>query len=216
MSADRVVASSLGFMAPDESRSEEYRFLDKWLSAGSRLLDVGAGAGGLVGHAANRGVLAKGLDGDPQNVNRAEDRGLDVVCADAFEPDLGDEQFDIVTMIHFIEHFSPPDAARLLKLYAGMLVPGGRLLLMTPNFADWHVASHLFWLDPTHVRPYPAPLLHDMVRQQQLVVEHNSTDTLVDLGRRRRILRPLGRLRFGREFERLNLTVVARRPSFAA
>jgi hypothetical protein len=37
-------------------------------------------------------------------------------------------------------------------------------LLVTPNPADLTIMSEIFWLDPTHVRPYPTPLLEKMLR----------------------------------------------------
>jgi hypothetical protein len=39
------------------------------------------------------------------------------------------------------------------------LAPGGRLLIRTPNWASGQVQGGWFWLDHTHQRPYPAPLL---------------------------------------------------------
>jgi hypothetical protein len=117
-----------------------------------------------------------------------------------------------VTLIHLIEHFAPQQASELLAASAQRLAPGGRLIIVTPNYADWSVASQIFWLDPTHVRPYPLLLLTQYLSANGLNVIHSSTRQLVRLGVRRALARPLGRMRFGKEFERMNLVVVAERP----
>jgi len=204
---------SLAFMADDEARAEMYAYIRSWLPRTGSFLDVGCGAGALVAEALGQGLRARGFDQDPQNVETARSAGLDVVVGDVFAPPYDDaELFDSITMVHFVEHFVPEDVATMLGAYARRLRRGGRLLVMTPNFADWTVASHIFWLDRTHVRPYPGLLLRQMLEEQGLTVIHTSTERLVRFGLRRNLLRPLGRLRFGREFERLNLVVVAERP----
>lgn len=203
----------LEFMANVESRTAMYRFLCRFVQPNDKLLDVGCGEGDFVTFASRAGAQAQGLDADPGNVQRAQARGLDVQCLDAFAPELQGQSFDVVSMIHLIEHFEPTAASSLVALYASTLSPGGRLILVTPNYADWSVASHIFWLDPTHRRPYPGPLLCSLAQAAGLRMTHCSTQRLVKVGRRQRLAYPLGRLRFGREFERMNLVVVAERPT---
>ena len=41
---------------------------------------------------------------------------------------------------------------------------GGRLLVVTPNSRNLIVLSEVFWLDPTHVRPYPRALVERLGR----------------------------------------------------
>ncbi len=189
-----------------------YAYIRSWFPRAGAFLDVGCGAGALVAEASRHGLHARGFDQDLQNVAAARLTGLSVTAGDVFAPPYDDaEQFDVITMIHFVEHFVPEDVATMLGEYARRLSPGGRLILMTPNFADWTVASHIFWLDRTHVRPYPGLLLRQMLEEQGLTVIHTSTERLVRFGLRQNLLRPLGRLRFGREFERMNLVVVAER-----
>ena len=42
------------------------------------------------------------------------------------------------------------------------LVPGGILLLETPNPENLQVSSYSFWMDPTHKHPIPPPLIMDL------------------------------------------------------
>lgn len=201
------------FMAPPEARRAMQRFLARWFPADGDLLDVGCGSGELVAFASQRGLHAMGVDRDEGNVARAVERGLDVVAGDVLDAPIdAARQFDMITMEHLIEHFSPPEAACLLAEYVRRLRPGGQLILVTPNPADWTVLSEIFWLDPTHVRPYPARLLRMMLNDLGMRITHSSTERLVKLGMRSALRRPIGRARFGREFDRMNLVVVAERP----
>lgn len=189
-----------------------HRFLARWFPDTGDLLDVGCGAGELLAFATQRGLRASGIDHDAPNVERARERGLDVVAGDVLRPPIdGDRLYDVITMEHLIEHFQPREATSLLAEYGGRLRPGGRLILVTPNLADWSVLSEIFWLDPTHVRPYPARLLAVMLTDLGLRVSHTSTQRRVRLGLRSAIRLPIGRVRFGREFQRMNLVMVAER-----
>lgn len=209
---DEPVSESLAFMATDVARRQMYRYLSQWFPSDGDFLDVGCGAGALLTFAEDRGMRATGIDADPENVQQARGRGLDVVLGEALSPPFDNTRmFDVVAMVHLLEHFPPTEALSLLSDYSARLRPGGRLVLVTPNFADWSVASEIFWLDPTHVRPYPAGLLTRFLARVDLDVVHVSTETLVDLGRRRGLSRPFQRLRFGREFERMNVIVVGER-----
>lgn len=203
---------SLRFMSPPEARGAMHRFLAHWFPEAGDLLDVGCGSGELVAFAAERGLRAFGIDHDEANVRQARERGLDVLAGDVLLPPIDvDRHYDVITMEHLIEHFQPNDATDLLAAYGARLRPGGRLILVTPNFGDWSVMSEIFWLDPTHVRPYPARLIAVMLADVGLRVVHTSAERLVKLGLRSAIRRPLGRVRFGPDFQRMNLVVVAER-----
>ena len=43
---------------------------------------------------------------------------------------------------------------------------GGKLVVVTPNVADLWTMTEAFWLDLTHIRPYPLPLLRGHVLRQ--------------------------------------------------
>lgn len=202
---------SLTFMASSDERVEMFDFLCSFVRPGARLLDVGCGDGAFVGFALRRGIHARGVDYDSENVARAEEHGWPVRCVDATQLDPS-ERYDVITLVHLIEHF-PPDAARdMVAALARNLEPRGRMVIMTPNMADWTVNSHIFWLDPTHVRPYPPELLCALLRSAGLETVLVSKDTLVRFGLKQRLARPLGRLRFGPDFQRMNLTVVGQLP----
>ena len=93
-------------------------------------------------------------------------RGLEVRCGDAAEllAQLAaqGESFDGAAMLHVVEHLQPAAALQALALIQAVLRPGGRLVVATPNVRNHIVWSQVFWLDPTHLRPYPRPLLERM------------------------------------------------------
>jgi len=47
-----------------------------------------------------------------------------------------DERFDCITLIEVIEHLAAEEIDELLRQAARMLVPGGKLILTTPNYAS--------------------------------------------------------------------------------
>ncbi|MBN2856072.1 MAG: class I SAM-dependent methyltransferase [Halothiobacillaceae bacterium] len=107
------------------------RHLPKPPAEGGRLLDVGFGNGGFLKLATEMGWQAEGIDFDPKAVALAKARGLNVRCASAADLSAQNEQFDIITLSHVIEHVHDP-IALLNNLYR-LLKPGGTLWLETPN-----------------------------------------------------------------------------------
>ena len=54
------------------------------------------------------------------------------------------EQFDCVTLIEVIEHLAPDEVRALLAHVSRLLVPGGRLVVTTPNYASsWPLLESL-------------------------------------------------------------------------
>src|SRR5580658_1279294 len=105
-----------------------------------RLLDVGAQFGALAIYASQLGCRAAAVDyGLYASAFRAAvaDRGVDYrECDLAREPlPFADSSFDFVTYADVIEHhaFSPK---RVLAEIHRMLIPGGRVIIATPNHAS--------------------------------------------------------------------------------
>jgi SAM-dependent methyltransferase len=99
------------------------------------VLDVGAGSGINRPdwmHAAVASVATQvvGVELDPDLAVQARERGYDVIEADAQRLDLG-RTFEVVWAGELIEHLSC--AGGFLDGARRHLVPGGRLVLTTPN-----------------------------------------------------------------------------------
>ncbi len=97
-----------------------------------RLLDVGCGNGTFLARAGEMGWEPIGLEPDPKAVATCRQQGLYVVEGIlAAAPKAWLEQFDVVTLIHAIEHV--PDPVADLKRCFELLRPGGTLWLALPN-----------------------------------------------------------------------------------
>lgn len=86
-------------------------------------------------------------------------RGLNASVADARSLDGHIEDFDGIHLGHVIEHMDGDAALKLLMRCTNALRPAGLLLIRTPNWENEIVRRGGFWLDLTHVRPYPLELL---------------------------------------------------------
>lgn len=125
--------AELGYMSSDTTRAFFRRSLERVAGEGGsrpRLLDIGSGTGALLEVAGAMGFDAEGIDLCRPNVERAAARGLRVRQGDAAALDL-DGRFDVVTMMDIVEHVVDP--VGLLRAVRRALVPGGRLVVYTPN-----------------------------------------------------------------------------------
>ena len=102
---------------------------------GGRLLDVGFGSGAFLKAAGEMGWNAHGIDFDPKAVEVARARGLSVSCASVAELAVQENQYDVITISHVIEHVHEPIA--LLRNLYHLLKPGGLLWLDTPNLSSY-------------------------------------------------------------------------------
>lgn len=129
-----------------------------------KALDIGCGRGEWVGLLRNLGITSVGIDTDPKMLSAAQELGLDVHLADLTDylAQGSNNNWDVISAFHVVEHLFLP---KLLNLFAEawrLLSPGGLLILETPNPENIQVGAYSFWLDPTHVRPLPPPLLSNL------------------------------------------------------
>ncbi|KQX18062.1 MULTISPECIES: bifunctional 2-polyprenyl-6-hydroxyphenol methylase/3-demethylubiquinol 3-O-methyltransferase UbiG [unclassified Sphingomonas] len=103
--------------------------------AGRRAADVGCGAGLLAEPLARMGAAVTGIDAAPENIAvaklHAATQGLAIDYRAGGVEALAGERFDLVTSMEVIEHVADP-AAFVAEL-AGLLAPGGIMILSTPN-----------------------------------------------------------------------------------
>jgi len=112
-------------LAPDE-------MLPRRMPPG-RAMDVGCGSGALMLRLAALGWDVMGIEPDAAAAEVARERtGAQVrvaAVADLAREELGG--FDLVTASHVLEHLPSPRQA--LRILAGLLRPGGRLVALYPN-----------------------------------------------------------------------------------
>lgn len=112
----------------------KFRAVARRLDGAGTVLDVGCGPGTFIGNYLN-GVECLGIDFSAPQVDYANRRYG--TAGHRFSTralgSLG-ERFDAITMIELLEHLPPADARRLLAEARGLLSPGGRLVVTTPNY----------------------------------------------------------------------------------
>jgi SAM-dependent methyltransferase len=81
---------------------------------------------------------------------------------------LGASSFDVVLASNLLEHFSPDDAASVVGEVAQLLRPGGRLILIQPNFRH---AWRRYFDDYTHRAIFTDVSLPALLRSKGFAIE---------------------------------------------
>jgi SAM-dependent methyltransferase len=148
----------------DKSRLEMYRSvignLEPKTPAGT-WLDIGCGRGKWLRLARDGGYEAVGVDSNPAAIQECREGGFEVTDSDALEflRSKADESFAVVSAFHVLEHCPFEYCLNLVYQIARTLKPGGVLLIETPHAGNLLMAAEQFWMDPTHNRPIPLPLM---------------------------------------------------------
>lgn len=124
-------------------------------------IDLGCGRGEWLELLAETGFDAQGVDLDDAMLASCRERGLRVHTGDALTSlrDLPDASQAVVSGFHIAEHLPFDSLQELFKEALRVLVPGGILILETPNPENLVVGTSAFYLDPTHQKPIPPQLL---------------------------------------------------------
>lgn len=123
------------------------------LSRPGRLLDVGTHSGNLHPPLVRRGYDVVGIDIDPDALEVARSAGRNVIQTDIFGAGFAGDSFDVVTMIHTLEHLDDPTG--VVREIARVLRPGGVLFVNVPNYRGLLprlMRDHwIGWVAPQHV-----------------------------------------------------------------
>ena len=131
---------------------------------GALALDLGCGRGEWLELSAEAGFTAHGVDLDEAMLAACRERGLSVRTADALatlraQPDAS---VAMVSAFHLVEHLPFEDVQTLIAEALRVLLPGGLLIMETPNPENLVVGTSNFYLDPSHLKPVPPMLLEFM------------------------------------------------------
>lgn len=167
--------------------------------SGRRVLDVGCQYGLFSFYLADRGARVTGMDISRKWVERCRrtarekypDRKIEFVVGDAQELPFDSESFDVVVCTEVVEHVDY--AGDVLSEIHRVLVPGGVLVLGTPNTASYYVR---LWMAIKNLLPMQA--IKSVVRK---VVKVSQEDIFE---RVREQLPPDRREEFDREKKRLD------------
>ena len=127
----------------------------------TKILDLGCGRGEWLELTIENGFAAEGVDLNEGMLAACWERNFAVHRADAisFISQVPDASLAAISAFHFVEHISFDDLQKLIKDSLRALMPGGLLILETPNPENLAVGACNFYLDPTHQRPIPPELL---------------------------------------------------------
>ena len=125
------------------------------------VLDLGCGRGEWLELLQKNAIAAMGVDLDTGMLEACQQINLKVQCQDALESlkQLQDGSASVVSAFHLVEHLPFDRVKDLVAECHRVLKPGGLLIMETPNPENFMVATHNFYLDPTHLRPIPPDLL---------------------------------------------------------
>jgi len=131
------------------------------LHPGAATFDLGCGRGEWLELMTELGFAPFGVDLDEGMLSDCAARGLpaergDAVVALAALPDASRV---VVSAFHVVEHLEFEQLRTVVVEALRVLVPGGLLILETPNPENLVVGTAGFYLDPTHRRPIPPGLL---------------------------------------------------------
>lgn len=142
---------------------------------GKRVLDVGCSSGYLARPLVDRGCAVVGVEFDPAAAEEARSVCTDVFVGDVETMELPFEEgsFDVVLCGDLIEHLRDPEA--FLARVRPLLRAEGRLVLTTPNVANWSMRLGLLagrWrytergiLDRTHTHLFTRKTLAETLER---------------------------------------------------
>ena len=122
------------------------------VSKSARIFDMGCGSGSLLKGLKDAGYTnVIGMDLSEEQVTMAHEFGVsEVVLGDAMQFfRSSEEQFDIITGMDIIEHFTKDELVELLQLIQSKLKKGGMAIFRTPNM-DAPIATAFAIGDFTH------------------------------------------------------------------
>jgi len=113
----------------------DLQVIASWIEPGSRVLDLGCGAGDLLDYLKqNRQVAGTGIELSEEKAARCIERGLTVLQGDFRQEvrDYPEACFDVVVLSQTLQQITDPK-----ELLADLLWIGKRVIVSFPNFAHW-------------------------------------------------------------------------------
>lgn len=127
--------------APVEAHQFTVAWAKKNIASGARALDVGAGSGALTKQLLDAQFTMSCTSWDERITLPVDVYKLNLDYAFG-EEQVGNRKYQLITCIEVIEHVENP--AQLLRSLHSLLLPGGTLILSTPNVES--AAARLQWL----------------------------------------------------------------------
>lgn len=129
------------------------------IKPGQKFLELGCGRGDFLKEFQKLGLDCYGVDRDADSQKFSPN--IPIALCDLAEDKLPypDGFFDVVYHKSVLEHVLSPD--KLIKETKRVLKKGGKALILTP---DWQSCMSVFFEDFTHVHPYDAVAVRDLLK----------------------------------------------------
>ncbi len=159
-------------LTPDPARAVVWRaiadHLAPWVPAGASVVEIGAGYCAWINAVDAVRRVAVDIWSD---LPRHAAHGVEPVVLDLADRRLrvlGDAQFDVALASNVLEHFDPDAASAIVTDVAALLRPGGRFLVIQPNF---RFAYRRYFDDFTHRSVFTDVSLAALLRTHGFVIE---------------------------------------------
>jgi O-antigen chain-terminating methyltransferase len=131
-------------------------------------VDLGCGRGEFLEILLAAGFRARGVDLDEGMLEACVRLGLPAEKNEAvkFLGQVPSNSQAVVSAFHVVEHIAFEQLRMLVAEARRVLVPGGIMILETPNPENPRVGHYGFFMDPTHQKPIPPPLLSFVAEHQ--------------------------------------------------
>jgi 2-polyprenyl-3-methyl-5-hydroxy-6-metoxy-1,4-benzoquinol methylase len=158
------------FRGGEEYVHRNLAFYKEFFTGRENVLDIGCGRGEFLEQMRELGVAARGIDLSEESVAVCKQKGLDAETASLFPYLAGQPEasFDGIFSSQVVEHLDPRQLPETISLCASRLRRGGVLAIETPNPECLAIFATHFYLDPTHTRPVPHPLLSFYMQESGL------------------------------------------------
>ncbi|EKE04751.1 MAG: methionine biosynthesis MetW family protein [uncultured bacterium] len=119
-----------------------YSIISDFIELGSKVLDLGCGAGELLKVLKDKGIQGSGIEINEENVVSCIEKGLSVFQGDIDEglKEFEDKCFDYVILNQTLQMTHKPD-----YVIQEMMRVGKKVVISFPNFAYWKVRAQLFF-----------------------------------------------------------------------
>lgn len=145
------------------------------------ILDYGCGTGEFLNTCKSAGWSTKGVEPSDLGRDQAKENYALEVYNDVFDPAFDNDQFDVITLWHVLEHVSrlKPTMERLLHL----LKDGGHIIIAVPNpaskdaaiykehWAAYDVPRHLYHFTPETIKKLCDQFSLELVRTLPMVLD---------------------------------------------
>jgi O-antigen chain-terminating methyltransferase len=149
------------FRGSEEFVKSGQQFYLPYFAGCQNVLDIGCGRGEFLEMMRAAGIPARGIDLGEECVATCRHKGLEAEAADLYPylADLPEASLDGIFCSQVVEHLPPERLPEMIKLCASRLTRNGVIAIETPNPECLAIFATHFYLDPTHYRPVPHPLL---------------------------------------------------------